>query len=59
MDEMKQIDFEALPTEVFAYVAALRKEAALYRQQRNGARAEAVQLRAELDALLMAARADG
>ncbi|RFZ47677.1 hypothetical protein DAVIS_00392 [Mycobacterium marinum] len=47
---MAVIDMDELPTEVFEYIVKLRKEAAQFRSQRNSARAEADQLRAELSA---------
>jgi hypothetical protein len=49
-------DIRELDPELVEFIASLRKEAAKFRHQRNGARAEADQLRAELAALR--ARAD-
>ena len=46
---MKNIDLTELPLEVLDYITRLRKEAAHSRIQRNGARAEADRLRAELE----------
>lgn len=45
------IDLASLPGEVIDHLAALRKEAAKYRHQRNGARREADDLRAQVAAL--------
>uniref|UniRef100_A0AB39U1U0 Minor tail protein n=1 Tax=Mycolicibacterium phage Alyssa1 TaxID=3240801 RepID=A0AB39U1U0_9CAUD len=47
---MKNIDFAELPVELVDYISQLRKEAQQMRRQRNGARAEADRLRAELAA---------
>jgi len=47
MSEMKT-DFSTLPLDVMQYIVRLRKEAAHYRLQRDGARKEAEELRAQL-----------
>ncbi|WP_396909484.1 hypothetical protein [Mycolicibacterium sp.] len=46
--QINQTDFTTLPLDVLEYITKLRKEAAHYRIQRDGARKEAEQLRAEL-----------
>lgn len=52
MEGMKvKTDFTELPVDVIEYIVGLRKEAQQMRRQRNGARAEADRLRAELEAL--------
>jgi hypothetical protein len=43
-----KIDYEALDPDVLSLIAKLRQEASRFRRQRNGARAEADALRAEL-----------
>lgn len=44
----EKTDLSTLPLDVVQYIVQLRKEAAHYRHQRDGARQEAERLRAEL-----------
>jgi hypothetical protein len=43
-----QLDLDTLPPDVIVYIGKLRREAAKHRLERNEARAELAELRAEL-----------